>query len=193
RSLARQETLRVELHSVQRPGLVTDAHDFALVGPGADHKIGMLKGFALDHQAVVAGRFERVGQPAKNALPVMVDPRRLAVHDPVVAQHLTTKDMPDALMPQTYAQHRYFRSEALDHVVGHTGLARRTRAGRDDDVTWLQFFDLVHAYLIVPMNLQVDSRIQLPQALHQVVRERIVVVDEKNHETWTLVSGQWLG
>src|SRR5262249_5113754 len=77
----RQEALRVELHAVQRPLAVADAHDLALVGPGADDEVGVGERLALDDQAVVARRLERVGQPREDPLVVVVDRRRLAVHD----------------------------------------------------------------------------------------------------------------
>jgi hypothetical protein len=44
--------------------------------------------------------------------------------------------------------------------------------------------DLVDRHLVVAENLQPDVRIQLAQALHQVVGERVVVVDEDDHGEW---------
>ena len=41
--------------------------------------------------------------------------------------------------------------------------------------------ELLNADLVVAENLQIDERIELPQPLHEVVGERIVVVDQYDH------------
>ncbi len=45
----------------------------------------------------------------------------------------------------------------------------------------IQGLDLRHRDLIVAVNLQIDARVNLAQALDQVVSERIVVIDEQDH------------
>src|SRR5438309_10800886 len=60
-------------------------------------------------------------------------------------------------------------------------LSGRAGPRRNDDVGWFQVVDLLGRDLIIAVDLQVDVRIQLAQPLHQVVRERIVVIDEENH------------
>src|SRR5690349_6477548 len=107
RPFEREKTLGVELHAVQRPGAVPDAHDLALLRPGADDEIGVVERLAADDQRVVARRLKRVGQPAENALAVVEDRRRLAVHDADVADHFTPENVADALMAQTDSQHRH--------------------------------------------------------------------------------------
>ena len=69
----------------------------------------------------------------------------------------------------------------LIHFVGDARFLRRARAGRNDDVARLQLRDLVDGDLVVAKDAQVDVRIHLAQALHEVVGEGIVVVDEKDH------------
>src|SRR5438046_2974284 len=59
-ALLGEETLRMILHALQRPGLVTHAHDFVLIGPGADLILRRERA-GLDDQAVIARRCERVG------------------------------------------------------------------------------------------------------------------------------------
>ena len=73
------------------------------------------------------------------------------------------------------------RSEPADDLVGDAGLTRRARPRRDDDVARLQGGDLVGRDLVVAIDAHVDGCIQLAQTLHQVVGERIVVIDEQDH------------
>ncbi len=181
RPLRRQEALRVELDAVQRPDAVTHPHDLALVRPGADLEIGVVERLALDDEAVVARRLERVGQAAEDALTVVVDRRGLAVHDADVAHHLAAEDVADALVAETDAQDRRRGGEAFQHLVGNAGLARRAGAGGKDDVRRLQLADLIRRDLIVAEDPHVQRRVQLAQALHEVVGEGVVVVDEKDH------------
>src|SRR5689334_14524297 len=80
RPFERQKALGMELHAVELPGLVPHPHDLTFGGPGADDKIRVVKRLALDNEAVIARRLERIGQAAKDALIVVVNHRRLAVH-----------------------------------------------------------------------------------------------------------------
>ena len=41
--------------------------------------------------------------------------------------------------------------------------------------------DLVERDLVVAMHLQVERRVDLAQPLHEVVGERIVVIDQQDH------------
>src|SRR4051812_40316703 len=50
RPLDGQEALGVELHPVQRPRLMADAHDLPLVGPGRDLEVRVRPRFALDDE-----------------------------------------------------------------------------------------------------------------------------------------------
>src|SRR5438128_8706789 len=124
----------MELDPVERPGAMSDSHDFTLVGPGADDEVGMMESFAADHQAVVAGGLEWIGKPLEDSLAVVVNPRGLAVHDAVIADDLATEHVPDALMTQTDTQNGNRGSEPLDHLVRYASLPRRARPGRNDDV-----------------------------------------------------------
>src|SRR5216684_7525900 len=98
-----EEALRVELHSVERPGAMADAHDFVFVGPGGDHKIGVRERLAANHQTVIARGLEGIGKPLKYPLAVVMNPGSLAVHHPVIADHLASEHMADALVSQAHA------------------------------------------------------------------------------------------
>ena len=59
-------------------------------------------------------------------------------------------------------------------------------------IRWLgaATLDLVERDLVVADDSQVDARVDLAQTLHQVVSERIVVVDQQDHDRNCLA---WLG
>src|SRR5262245_61153343 len=101
------------------------SHDLAFVSPRGDSEVRIGKGFLPDHEAVVTRGLKWVGKPREDAATVMVDARRLAVHDPVVADNLTAKRVADALVAQTHSQDRHHWREPREHGVGHAGLARR--------------------------------------------------------------------
>ena len=90
----------MKLDPFERKALVPHAHDFILIGPGDDFElVGQRAG--LDHQAVIAGRLERIGKAAIDAATVVVNERRLAVHDPAGPDdpwhpgHARCTDVPD--------------------------------------------------------------------------------------------------
>ena len=70
-----------------------------------------------------------------------------------------------------------------------TPASGRARPRRHDDVRRLQGRDLIGSDLVVAIDAHVHRRIQLAQPLHEVVGERIVVVDEKNHNHWFAACG----
>ena len=91
----------------------------------------------LDHQAVVAGGLERVGQAAIDALAVVVDHEVLPCMIRSARTILRAEGVADALVAQADAQQRDSGGEPVDHVVGDPRLQRRARARRDDQVRWV--------------------------------------------------------
>src|SRR5205823_3400074 len=71
---------------------------------GLDELAGQRLG--LDDQRVVTADHERVRQPLEQALPVVDDVRRLAVHGHV-ADHAPAERLGHRLMPEAHAQRRY--------------------------------------------------------------------------------------
>src|SRR5947207_900383 len=107
----------MKLNAVERPSAVADSHDLIFVRPGADDKIGIFESLTANHQAVIACRLKRVGQPFEDALAVMMNPRSLAVHNSIIADNFAAENMADALMPQTDSQNWYRQCKPLDDLV----------------------------------------------------------------------------
>ena len=174
----------MELHAEQREPLVADAHDLAAavrrVAPGADLEL-VGKRVGLDHQAVVAGGGERVFQAFVQVAVVVVDLVGLAVHQPAGADDLRPERLADRLVPQAHAQQRNLPGKALDARHGNAGLVGRAGAGRNDQVRRPPGLDLLQRDLVVAVDLQLQRRVELAQPLHEVVGERVVVVDQQDH------------
>src|SRR4051812_9916691 len=62
-----------------------------------------------------------------------------------------------------------------------TSLARGTRTGRNDHTLRLSLENPVDRDMIVAKYLDVQSGIYLTQPLHEVVGERVVVIDDDDH------------
>ena len=75
-----EETLRMELDSVQRQVSVPNAHDLAIDGPGGDEQI-VRQRLAIHTQRVVAGCGEGRGQVGEQFATIVVDATGFAVYE----------------------------------------------------------------------------------------------------------------
>src|SRR5262245_56328143 len=168
----------MELHP---PGLmlaVLETHDLAFGGPGHHFERGG-QGLTLHQQGVIARGWKRILEAREQPTPLMNDLARLAVQDALGAHDLAAVDVAEALMSEAHAQHRHAAREALDHVVGHPGLARRLGSGRNDEPVGMLALQGVGRDLVVTIDARVAP--QIAQRLHQVVGERVVVIDDGDH------------
>src|SRR5690606_22353092 len=85
----------------------------------------------------------------------------------------------DALVPEAHAEDRNPAAEALDDRHRDPRLVGRARPGRDHDLRGREALDLVEADLIVAVNAHVLA--ELAEILHEVVGERVVIVDHEEH------------
>ena len=119
--------------------------------------------------------------PCVETAVVVVDLIGLAVHEPSGADDLRPEGLADRLVAQADAQQRNPPGKALDARHGNARLVGSARAGRDDQMRRLSGFDFVERDLVVAVDLQIERRIDFAQPLHEVVGERIVIVDQQNH------------
>ena len=89
------------------------------------------------------------------------------------------------LMAQADPQCGNVRRQLLQHFQADPRLIRISRARRQQDGVWAQVTDLGKAERVVAFHAQVLSKGvlggQLPEILHQVEGEAVVVVDDKQH------------
>src|SRR5581483_803580 len=84
-------------------------------------------------------------------------------------------------MSQANAQQRNLTGEPRHAIDRDAGFARRAGPRRDDQVRWLLGGDLIERDLVVAMHFQIERRVDFTQPLHEVVGERIVIVDKQDH------------
>ncbi len=84
------------------------------------------------------------------------------------------------LVAQANAQNRNLPRQFLDHLDGDPGFLRSARSGRNHDALRLAAGDLLHANAVVSVHFHLAA--ELAQILRQVVGERIVVVEQQNHD-----------
>jgi len=127
----------------------------------------------LDEERVVAGNGQGGGQSTEDAVTVMIDLGRLAVHELRCANDLGSIHVPDRLMAETDAEHRDPPlTEDGDGLADDPGVLGSTRAGRDQHRVGAEGEGLVDRDLIVPDGHRLGA--ELTQVLDEVVDEGVV-------------------
>src|SRR5687768_8282442 len=88
-------------------------------------------------------------------------------------------DHPDCLVPEADAEDRHARPEVPDHVDRDPRSLRPTGPWGDQDLFGCHGLDFANGDLVV--TAYADLRPELAEVLHEVVGERIVVIDDKDH------------
>ncbi len=99
--------------------------------------------------------------------------------EPRRAHHLSAEHLADALMAQADAQQRAGWPQAADHLVRDARVRWIAGAGGDHDVAGTQGLQRVGRDGVIAIDL--DFGPQLAEILHEVVGERIVVINHGNH------------
>ena len=126
------------------------------------------------------------GSPANTPAPVVADLRRLAVHHVRRAHDLAAVELADALVAEAHAEHR---DAALAEARGsRRSRARRPRAGPGpgeiSTASGSSAAHLVERDRVVAVHDRL--RAELTEVLHEVVDERVVVVDDEHAHAGTL-------
>src|SRR5436305_7727389 len=113
----------------------------------------------------------------------------LAMHDLFGTDNIAAKGRPDCLMPKADPKNRDLPRKVFDQINADSSLLWSAWAGRDQDMIGLSLFDFFRSDLVIAAHL--DLLPQFAQVLHQVVSERIVVVEDEDHaKTRTQFSRQ---
>ena len=127
----------------------------------------------------VEGAFETGEEP----LAVVGDFGNAAVHDLLGGDDLRPESLADALMAQTDAQHGNALCGGLADQFGHDpGAGGTAGAGGKDDGFGVHGEDLVGSDF--PVALDDDVGFQRVEQMHEIIGERVVVVENENHFTY---------
>src|SRR5205814_10556877 len=100
-------------------------------------------------------------------------------HRRLRATHDAAIDDADRLVTKTHAQQRRRRPEAANYVDRDACVLGSAGAWRDDDLIRRHRADLVEPDLVVAAHAYGGP--ELAEVLHEVVGERVVVIDDQNH------------
>src|SRR5262245_58809417 len=103
----------MELHALHGEAPVAQPHDLPVPSAAGDLQRG---GEALfqHHQGVIAGRLEVLGERREDALAIVMDARRLAVHLLLRPRYRAPEGLAYGLMAQAHAEDGRARVEAPD-------------------------------------------------------------------------------
>ena len=95
------------------------------------------------------------------------------------AHDVAAVELADALQPEAHAEHRHaVLAEVPDRLVREAGVGGPARTGRDQHRVGRERVHLVERDRVVAVHDRL--RAQLPEVLHEVVDERVVVVDHEH-------------
>ena len=110
----------------------------------------------------------------------MIHTAGLAVHHALGPDDCAAKGLHDALVPEANTQDGHLSGQGLDQVHADARVVGCAGTGRDDQALRLQRDRLGDGNLVVAHHMHLGA--QFPEGLHDVVRERVVVVDEQMHD-----------
>ena len=168
----------MELHAVHRERPVPHAHDRAVVGPR--RRFERVRQRLGDDQRVIASGGERLRDAAEHAAAVVLHRRHLAVHQLRRADDLAAERDADALVAEADAEHRRRGPKRRMTSTEIPASSGRPGPGEMTIALGLQRVDLVERDLVVALHQR--RRAQLAEVLREVEGERVVVVDEENHD-----------
>src|SRR5215471_17188433 len=107
--------------------------------------------------------------------------RGLSMHQSISSNHFCAKHLPDTLMPETNTEDGSMRPELANQLIADSCVIRSSRPGRDTNFGRTQLFDFTKGRLVVSSDYQ--FRPKFAEILHQIVRKRIVIIDNKDHKS----------
>lgn len=184
-----------ETHDDAASGGFSIRVDEGFIAPGADGPCAAIglrafgDGVFQDNEGVVASGDEGIGESGEKSLVVVMNGAGLAVHGNGVPRDGHAVGISHALMAEADAQDGDAAGEAGDDGGRDAGLFGSAGAGRDDDVRWaattIQGSGLIRGDLVVAhhehVGIGLEGGIDLTEAVDQIPREGVVVVNQENH------------
>ena len=107
----------MELDAPNRKLFVAHAHHLEFGSRlGGDFQFGRHR-VAFDQQRMIARGSERIRHALEEVLPIVINLRGLAVHEPFCAHDFTAEHVTHALVTETHAERWNRRAERFDNVV----------------------------------------------------------------------------
>ena len=174
--VGREHRLRVELDADDRELAVADRHYFAVLRGRADLE-GL--GDARRGERVVAAALEWIGQAREETLAVVGDRARLPMHQALGLADLSAVGLHDRLVAEAHAEGRHALAQPADDLQAGARVGRPAGPRRDDQVARLELLRRAGVDLVVADDGHLGA--ELLEEVREVVRERVVVVDQEDH------------
>src|SRR5271156_1822516 len=189
-ALEGQNRFRMKLHAFDRVLFVAQSHDFVFRGAGADFE-RRRDGRRIHQQRMIAHRIERARNTREDRLAVVNYRRSLAVHQAIRAHDLAAERLADTLQAEAHAENRNLVRHLAQESQRDAGLGGSARSRRDDDRIGTQRANAGDFDGVVALDRDVGA--ELAEVLHDVVGERVVVIDHQNffiarHATYLLAA-----
>src|SRR2546425_11110713 len=127
---------------------------------------------------VSSGR-KALWQPFKQSLAVVKNLACFPVHERRGSNDLASEYFTDGLMAEANTEYRNRFMKAPDNIFGYSRIRRCARARRNDNARRFQALYFFQCDLVIPEYVQFFAK--LAQVLHQVIGERVVIIDNENH------------
>src|SRR6185436_2652061 len=157
---------------------MTRGHHKAVGGFGGDFET-IRDRISLHDEGMISSSRKILWNVIEYRLPVVFDAHRLPVNRLWPANNLSTEELSDRLMAKAHSENGGVLGKSLDNVQRNSCVIRGSRARRDQYSIGRKFIYLVNLCLIVSKHLHI--RAKLAQILNEVVRERVVIVDNNEH------------
>jgi len=181
----------MELYAESGMLLVLDRHDLAFtarrIRPRDDFEF-IRQGVWLNHQTMITRGNHRIRDAGKNCFAVVMDLVGFTMHQSISSNNLTAGCCPDGLVAQANTKNWNLAMEVFDALDRDAGFLGSARAWRDNQMRGGEILNLFDRYLIVANDLEVNLIVDFTNALSEVVGERVVVVDDYNHDGSALLS-----
>src|SRR3990170_3464549 len=119
------------------------------------------------------------GKPRKDRSTIVGNLRRFPVDQRWGGDNPAAEDLADCLVAQAHSQDGHFPGEVSDRLDEDARIGGPSGSGRKNQCLRRARFDFAHRYLVVALDFQLGA--QFSEQLHQVVRKRIVVIEDEDH------------
>src|SRR4051812_30275225 len=116
---------------------------------------------------MVSSSRKALRQPLKQALAIVKNLTRFAMHERWSADDLASKDFADRLMAKTHTEYRNGLVKMPDHIFCNSGVRRRAGAGGNNNSGRFQPFNFFEGDFVVAKYAQFLA--ELAQVLHEVI------------------------
>ncbi len=156
---------------------MAEAHDFVLRRPCCDFEARWQR-CAFHDKRMITRRLEWRGKTRKYAVSRIENRRCAPMHESLGTNNPSTKRLSYGLVPEAHAEDGTLALFFLNHIERDSRLIRRARTRGKQDSVGRERVHVARGERIVQHHVAVGT--ELAQVLNEIVRKRIVIIDDQN-------------